>query len=176
MSRNKTVWLYYTIHDDDSIAQIIRKWRFPYLIRFNSKVLTYDCNTNKYMSSEFRLKTLDANWDPVVDYRQLSYKGLMYLKYLDTKDLTPSYTHDLVKIGIQDSGIYSDQIKGKKNVRWESPASSFTNSSGSSTTMTIVYSNNADLKIRVKCCCMLDALCLYLTEHTTVKRCSKCLF
>lgn len=38
----------------------------------------------------------------------------MYLKYLDTKDLTPSYTHDLVKIGIQDSGIYSDQIKGKK--------------------------------------------------------------
>lgn len=38
----------------------------------------------------------------------------MYLKYLDTKDLTPFYTHDLVKIVIKDSGIYSDQIKGKK--------------------------------------------------------------
>lgn len=41
----------------------------------------------------------------------------MYLKYLDTKDFTPFYTHDLVKIVIKDSGIYSDQIKGKKNVR-----------------------------------------------------------
>lgn len=57
--------------------------------------------------------------DPVVDYRQLSYKGLLYLQYLDTRDffsiLYPFVPMILVRIVIKHPGINSYQIERKKN-------------------------------------------------------------
>lgn len=57
--------------------------------------------------------------DPVVDYRQLSYKGLLYLQYLDTRDffsiLYPFVPMILVRIVLKYPGINSYQIKRKKN-------------------------------------------------------------
>lgn len=75
----------------------------------------------------------------MVDYRQLRYKDLLYLKYLDTKRLFSILDslcpHDLVRIVIKYPGIDSYQIKRKK---YPLRITQFTKSSGSFTTMATI--------------------------------------
>lgn len=106
----------------------------------------------------------------MVDYRQLSYKGLLYLKYLDTRDFLQFYKllPPWLRMAIKYPGIDSYQIKGKK---YPGRVTQFTNSKGSSTKMaTILLEKNRFQKPQVESRC--DAFLPVYVSYTA----SRCLW